>query len=113
MLHGAASLVGVLGLLIAVSVEHVHEDSGFRSCASIGLVAPPHVEASWTRDQTFLSSAVAGGFLTRKSPVTAFEPPTPHPPASVWLLSEPSLTPGRVEGRVLGSRGAMEAVYRP
>ena len=39
----------------------------------------PSTRGSFLDQGSNLSSAVAGGFLTRKSPVTAFEPPTPIP----------------------------------
>ena len=67
VVSGGYSLVGVNGLLIAVSIGC---EVGAQSLWHMGLVAPWHVESSWTRNQTrvpHIGRQIFNHWTTRKT----------------------------------------------
>ena len=65
---GGCSLVGVHGLLIAVSIG---SEVGAQSLWHMGLVSPWHVKSSWTRNQTrvpHIGRQILNHWTTRRTP---------------------------------------------
>ena len=68
LLCGGYSLVGVHGLLIAVSIG---SEVGAQSLWHMGLVSPWHVKSSWTRNQTrvpHIGRQILNHWTTRRTP---------------------------------------------